>query len=161
MQCKFCGQRQHRKCYGYLDNDALLDTHICYTCLLIAEPSLCVEMKNLCLLRQVIWIIATEGYPLAERNIVHRLGEKSRPILYSQYFDTISGDCYVKDIKAISERLLSEKYLRKIHGISKKKAKKCEKRPQLPPYEFTTEGKARLYREYFNPTFKIENYVCY
>lgn len=161
MQCKFCGQRQHRKCYGYLDNDTLLDTHICYTCLLIAEPSLCVEMKNLCLLRQVIWIIATEGYPLAERNIVHRLGEKSRPMLYSQYSDIITGDCYVKDIKAISERLLSEKYLRKIHGISKKKAKKCDKKPQLPPYEFTTEGKARLYREYFNPSFKIENYVSY
>lgn len=76
MKCQICHERQHRRCYGYLDTDILLDTYICYGCLLYTEPWLLHEMKQLCLLRQTIWVVSMEKYPLKEADLAKRMGEK-------------------------------------------------------------------------------------
>jgi protein-arginine kinase activator protein McsA len=78
MQCEVCQDRQHIRCYGYLDTDTLLDTHICYKCLLATEPNLYKEMKELCLTRQLAWVVAMEGYPLKELDLAQRIGEQQQ-----------------------------------------------------------------------------------
>ena len=65
----------------------------------------------------------------------------------------------VKDVTAVSLKLAGEKYLRRVSRPQNKKHKDYHKRLQMPPFEFMTEERGRLLKEYLNPTFKIEQYV--
>ncbi|KFX89396.1 hypothetical protein O988_08640 [Pseudogymnoascus sp. VKM F-3808] len=140
VQCEICQKIQHIQCYGYLETD-VMDTHLCYKCLLVSEPDLRNEMQRLCLLRQVAWVACTDGYPLKELALGVRIG------------------CTAKEVIALSQRLVSEKYLRKISRPQSKKHKDYNRRSEIPPYEFLTEESERLLKEYLNPTFKIEEYL--
>lgn len=135
-----------------------MDTHLCYKCLLVSEPDLRNEMQRLCLLRQVAWIACTDGYPLKELDLGVRIGEL-------QNWENLPWDtyrqlgCRAKEVATLSQRLVTEKYLRKISRPQSKKHKDYNRRSQIPPYEFLTEESERLLKEYLNPTFKIEEYV--
>jgi hypothetical protein len=65
----------------------------------------------------------------------------------------------VKDVIAISQKLVGEGYLRKVSRPQNKKHKDYHKRLQMPPYEFMAGERGRMLKEYLNPTFKIEKYV--
>ncbi|ELR03019.1 DNA binding protein [Pseudogymnoascus destructans] len=140
VQCEICQKRQHLHCHGYLETD-VMDTHVCYTCLLHAEPDLSNEMQGLWLLRQIVWVASMEKYPPKEADLAVRIG------------------CLVKDVVAVSQRLVQEKYLRKVSKPQSKKHKDYHRRSQIPPYQFVAEEKGRLFKEYLNPTFGIEKYL--
>lgn len=65
----------------------------------------------------------------------------------------------MKDVIAMSQRLVQEKYLRKVSKPQNKTHKDYHRRSQIPPYQFVMEEKGRLLKEYLNPTFRIEKYV--
>ncbi|KFY73057.1 hypothetical protein V499_06813 [Pseudogymnoascus sp. VKM F-103] len=140
VQCEICQKRQHLHCHGYLETD-VMDTHVCYKCLLHAQPDLTTEMQGLCLLRQVAWVASMEQYPLKEADLAARIGY------------------LVKDVIAVSQRLVQEKYLRKVSKPRNKSHKNYHMRSQIPPYTFIMEEKGRLFKEYFNPTLGIEKYL--
>ncbi|OBT67741.1 hypothetical protein VE03_03540 [Pseudogymnoascus sp. 23342-1-I1] len=140
VQCELCQKRQHLQCHGYLETD-VMDTHLCYKCLLRSEPNLSKEMQQLCLLRQVAWVSSMEMYPLKESDLAKRI------------------DCKVKELIPLSQRLAKDKYLRKISRPQSKRHKEYHRRSEIPPYEFIVEERGRLLKEYLNPTFKIEKYL--
>ncbi|OBT82206.1 hypothetical protein VE02_08672 [Pseudogymnoascus sp. 03VT05] len=140
VQCEICQKRQHLQCHGYLETD-VTDTHVCYKCLLHAEPDLSKEMQGLCLLRQVAWVASMEKYPSKEADLAVRIG------------------CLAKDVAALSQRLVQEKYLRKVSKPQNKKHKDYYRRSEISPYQFVMEEKGRLLKEYLNPTFGIEKYL--
>lgn len=52
------------ECYGYLESvvpDELLANFICYTCLLINEKPLLLEMYRLCVKRRALWFLREKG----------------------------------------------------------------------------------------------------
>ncbi|KFY17251.1 hypothetical protein V492_00799 [Pseudogymnoascus sp. VKM F-4246] len=140
VQCEICQTKQHLQCYGYLETD-VMDTHICYECLLNSELDLLREMQQLCILRQVAWVASMEQYPRKESELSGRLG------------------CTVKEIISLSNRLAKEKYLRKISRPHSKLHKDYHRRSEIQPYEFIIVERERLLKQYLNPTFKIDAYL--
>lgn len=65
----------------------------------------------------------------------------------------------MKDVIAMSQRLVQEKYLRKVSKPQSKQHKDYHRRSEISPYQFVMEEKGRLLKEYLNPTFGIEKYV--
>lgn len=65
----------------------------------------------------------------------------------------------VKEVKAASSKLAEEGYLLKIHRKDEKKAKSFRKGPLLPPFEFDETQRDCLLTEYWNPAYKIEDFV--
>ncbi len=78
MKCERCEKHQHRVCYGYLETDVLLNKFVCYDCLLQTKPGFLKEMRQMCQVRAMMWIIANEGYPRTESELAKRTGKTAR-----------------------------------------------------------------------------------
>ena len=65
----------------------------------------------------------------------------------------------VRDVKAVSDKLTDEGYLKKIRRPNEKKAKAFRKGPLLPPYELVTATREAMVTQYFDPRVHMEAYV--